>query len=64
MNPYQFEATCQVCGERGAATINTFNAMWRGATITHKDPNIGIRNLERQAQAKRSNESCKDGSHI
>lgn len=39
MNPFQFKATCSVCGGPGACTSKTLGAMFY-SEVVHSDPRI------------------------
>lgn len=40
MNPFQFKATCSVCGGDGVTDTRGNSAMWTGGTLSHRDPSI------------------------
>ena len=39
MNPYVFDADCNVCGGPGKCTARDISGAWTGQT-THKDPTV------------------------
>lgn len=47
MNPYQFEVTCDVCGEPGMGTHRTMAAEWITG-VRHSDPGVCASNLTRR----------------
>lgn len=53
MNPFQFEVTCEVCGEPGMGTIRCLSAGWMadGSQVRHVDPGVCAANLERKRVA-------------
>lgn len=49
MNPYQFEVTCDVCGEPGMGDSRASAAQWlAGSQVRHTDPRVCAMNLERK----------------
>lgn len=57
MNPYHFEVTCMVCGEPGAATGRAMAAAWtEGGHVSHEDPRVCQRNLERKREREQRQE--------
>lgn len=52
MNPYQFEVTCDVCGEGGMGTSRCAAASWlEGCSVRHQDPGVCADNLARKKAA-------------
>lgn len=54
MKTHIFTATCSVCGEDGAATIQTAAASWYSDTIiSHEDPRVCEENIHYKELRKR-----------
>ena len=50
MNPYVMEVCCDICGEKGMATINSAADQWLGVKLRHTDPRICAENLRRKKE--------------
>jgi hypothetical protein len=52
VNPFVWTLTCDICGGEGGATSSANRAAWRGATITHRDPDVCRANLAHAARQR------------
>ena len=67
MNPYQFEACCEVCGEGGFTDTRGLAAQFMvGRVLRHSDPAVCAANLERKRKRLEKREAAlkaKEDSH-
>lgn len=50
MNPFVIEVHCDVCGEKGMATMTCAGDQWLGVQLRHTDPNVCAMNLKRRKE--------------
>ena len=65
MNPYQFEACCEVCGEAGVTDFRGLAAQYT-VGVRHSNPQVCADNLERKRKRLEKREAAlkaKEDSH-
>ena len=50
MNPFVMEVRCDVCGEKGMATMNDAGDQWLGGQMRHTDPTVCAMYLKRKKE--------------
>lgn len=65
MNPYQFEACCEVCGESGVTDFHGLAAQFT-VGVRHSNPQVCADNLERRRkrlEAREAELAAKEANH-
>ena len=57
MNPYQYPATCAICGESGYGHVRDTSYDWLGASFVHQDRTVCIDNMAAQKRCKQQEEN-------